>query len=326
VKVRRKRALLLALLLDLVWGDPPNRHHPVAWMGTAIGAARQKAPRKGWLAQLLYGTLLVIGGGLTVFGLGRLLGLVLVRLPGPVGWLAEAVFLKMTFSVRGLARAAEEVDEALEAGDLADARRRLSWHLVSRNTAALTPSQVAAATIESVAENASDGVTSPLFYYALGGLPGALTYRFINTADAMLGYRDSAHEWLGKTSAHVDDVANYAPARISAALFTLAAALLGEDAQGAWRVWRRDAGQTASPNAGHPMSAVAGALGVELEKVGQYRLGAGGRPPAVGDIKRSVRLMRVVAVLMGGLILLNPLLAKDTPAPRRRQYGCENTE
>jgi adenosylcobinamide-phosphate synthase len=147
-----------------------------------------------------------------------------------------------------------------------------------------------------------------LLYYALGGLPAALAYRFVNTTDAMLGYRDPAHEWLGKAPARLDDLANLLPARLTAGLITLAAALVGDDAGGAWRIWRRDARKTASPNAGHPMSAMAGALGVELEKVDHYRLGAGGRSPAPGDISRAVRLVRVVLALVAGLLLLLPSL------------------
>jgi adenosylcobinamide-phosphate synthase len=291
MNVRRTGILCLALLLDLLLGDPPNRIHPVAGMGSAIAAAQRRAPRQGRLARLGYGALLSIGGSATVAVLSSTLQRAIGRLPGvwgwppsssrwvkAGGWLAEAGLLKMTFSLRGLTAAADEVGRALAAGNLSEARRLVSWHLVSRETSALSPCQVAAATIESVAENTSDGVVAPLLYYALGGLPAALVYRFINTADAMLGYRDPAHEWLGKIPARLDDLANLLPARMTAGLLTLAAGLAGEDLAGAWRVWRRDAGKTASPNAGHPMSAMAGALGVELEKAGHYQLGIEGCP------------------------------------------------
>ncbi len=413
MNVRRLGILCLALLLDLLLGDPPNHIHPVAGMGAAIRAAQRRAPRQGRLARLGYGALLAIGGAASVAGLGHLLGQAMGRLPGgrgwplswvgflgqanlsppqspplwgkpgsspqrgevgrgespisrqqpdlglrfrrcPVccrldpqkptherdwppapdrwvkaggwppapdrwvkaggwppassrwvkagGWLAEAILLKMTFSLRGLAEAADEVRGALAVGNLPEARRLVSWHLVSRDTTNLDPSQVAAATIESVAENASDGVVAPLLYYTLGGLPAALAYRFANTADAMLGYRDPAHEWLGKVPARLDDLANLLPARVTAGLLILAAALAGEDAGNAWRVWRRDASKTASPNAGHPMSAMAGALDIELEKAGHYQLGAGGCPPGPGDIRRAVHLSRVAIALAIGLL------------------------
>jgi adenosylcobinamide-phosphate synthase len=328
MNVRRTGILCLALLLDLLLGDPPNRIHPVAGMGAAIAAAQRRAPCQGRLARLGYGALLAIGGAASVAGLGTLLERVTSRLPGAWGWppasgrwvraggwppaagrwvraggwLAEAGLLKMTFSLRGLTAAADEVGAALAAGNLWEARRLVSWHLVSRDTTSLSSSQVAAATIESVAENTSDGVVAPLFYYTLGGLAGALAYRFINTADAMLGYRDPAHEWLGKVPARLDDLANLLPARVTAGLLILAAALAGEDIGNAWEVWRGDASKTASPNAGHPMSAVAGALGVELEKAGHYRLGAEGCPPTPGDIRRAVHLSRVAIALAIGLL------------------------
>lgn len=299
-KLRQPVVPLVALLLDLALGDPPNRYHPVAWMGAAIAVLRRRAPRRGRLARLAYGGLVALGGTGLVAWAGRLLERALLRLPRPWCRLAEAGVLKAALALRGLGRAATLVQRALECGDLEAARRLLAWHLVSRETASLDASLVAAATVESVAENASDGVIAPLFYYALGGLPAALAYRFANTADAMLGYRDAEHEWLGKVAARLDDVLNWAPARLTAGLIVIAALVVGEDARGAWHTWRRDARLTASPNAGHPMSAVAGALGVALEKPGHYRLGAELAPPAPGDIARAVRLVNAAVALMVG--------------------------
>lgn len=310
MNARRQRALCLALLLDLTLGDPPNRVHPVAWMGTAIGAVKRTAPRQGDLAQLAWGAALDVGGILMTVSLCRLLERLTARLPAPWSWLAEAVLLKMTLSLRGLTVAANGVQAALDADDLAEARRLAAWHLVSRDTTTLGVSQVVAATVESVAENTSDGVVAPLLYYNLGGLPACWAYRFINTADSMLGYRDPAHEWLGKAPARLDDLANLLPARLTAVLLLLAAALAGENARRSWRVWRRDRGVTVSPNAGHPMSAMSGALGIKLEKVGHYRLGSGERPPTAEDVGRAVRLMRVTVALVAGLLVGLPVVAR----------------
>lgn len=315
---RPQGAILIAsLFLDLTVGDPPNRFHPVAWMGSAIAAAQRHAPlflspdhehplsparRQEHGRQLAYGGLIALFGILGSFGLGRLAERIIDRLPSALGWLAESALLKTTFSVRRLTAVAGEIETALEAQEIGDARRLVSWHLVSRDTSMLEPPQVAAAAIESLAESASDGIMAPLLAYVVAGLPGALAYRFINTADSMLGYRDEAREWLGKVPARVDDLVNLVPARVTATLLMWGSALVGENKRNAWRVWRRDHGKTASPNAGHPMSAMAGALEVELEKVGHYRLGAGQRLPSAGDIGRAVCILRGAVAL--GMILL----------------------
>lgn len=316
---QRAAVIGLAFALDRWLGDPPNRLHPVAWMGKAIGAAARRAPppgppsppearRRGVFpsaadrARFAYGVGLVVLGGAAAYAVGRAWERLAACLPAPLGWLLEAVLFKLLFSLRGLTQAAGEVREALAAGRLDAARRALSWHLVSRDVDDLQPNQVAGAAIESVAENASDGIVAPTFYYAIGGLPTALAYRFISTCDSMLGYHDPVHEWLGKASARLDDLVNLLPARLTAALIVLAAWLGGGDAGAAWRIWRRDAPATASPNAGHPMGAMAGALGVELEKVGHYRLGTGQRQPEAADIQRAVRLVSVAALLAAVLL------------------------
>ena len=278
-------------------------------MGTGIGVARRLAPQGRW-QPCVYGAVVVIGGAVLVGVIGGVVEGVLHLLPRAVYWLAEAYVFKTTLALRGLVRAAHQVQEALVAGDLDRARHLVSWHLVSRDTSQLNASQVVAATVESVAENASDGVIAPLVYYALGGLPAALAYRFINTADAMLGYRDPEREWLGKVPARLDDLVNLVPARLTAGFLLLATWLLGGPSRRAWAVWCRDARQTASPNAGQPMSVMAGALGVGLEKVGHYCLGAGQPPPTAQHISVAVRLVYwAVAVAVGVLAIVQLLVS-----------------
>ncbi|MCS6827716.1 MAG: adenosylcobinamide-phosphate synthase CbiB [Caldilinea sp.] len=306
---RRGLTLLLALAFDVLWGDPNNRRHPVAWMGTAIARLWRCAPRQGRAAPFLFGLCLAGGGAAASALTARLFHYAFSQAPTPVAVLLEAISLKMTFSLRGLLAAGRSVEAALEQGDLDTARRRLAWHLVSRDVSRLDASQVAAATIESLAENLSDGTLAPLFYYALvpkaeWGLAAAYAYRFLNTADAMLGYRDVEREWLGKAPARLDDVANLLPARATALLIVACARVVGGDRRRAWRIWRRDARQTASPNAGHPMAAMAGALGVELEKVGHYVLGAGLASPKPEDIARARGLVGVAAGICIGIIAL----------------------
>ncbi len=302
---RQLSVVIGALLLDEIVGDPPNQWHPVAWMGTMIGRLRQFAPLEGRLRPFLSGGLISLGGASLMWGAGRLLAC----LPEPARWLVETAVLKSAFSLRGLIRASEDVQHALQDDDLEQARHWLSWHLVSRDTSQLNANQVAAATIESVAENLSDSVIAPLFYYRLGGLPLALAYRYLNTCDAMLGYRDE-REWLGKIPACVDDVLNFCPARLTAAGILRAKGMEDGDWERPLTIYQRDRQQTDSPNAGHPMSAMAGTLGVELEKVGQYKLGAGQRAPEANDIQRANRLLHGALAVCLGLIFLWPRFSR----------------
>ena len=289
--MKKLLTVCLAVILDLTVGDPPNQYHPVAWMGNLIAWLKKFAPQEDAQKQMAYGLLTVSLGGALANLFGQFVEALVEYLPQPLDSLIEAAALKMTFSLGGLSKAAEEIDRAFSQNDLPAARRLLSWHLVSRDTSQLDESQVAAAAIESVAENASDGVIAPMFYYTLGGLPLALTYRFINTVDSMWGYRSQTYEYLGKVPARLDDLVNFIPARLSAFSLVLAAEALYRRGRAAFSVLRRDAAKTESPNAGYPMSAMAGALGVELEKVDLYQLGEGLPQPRSGDIVRARRLL-----------------------------------
>lgn len=294
--------LLLALFFDLLLGDPPNRFHPTAWMGNLIAFLKRFRPYGNRFAEFACGIfILLIGIGLTV-GITLLLDRFAASLPAWAGLPLEGLFLSLTISLRGLNHAAKDVQTALEKGNLPEARRLLSWHLVSRDTSQLNESQVTAAAIESVAENASDGIITPLFFYAIGGLPAAFAYRFANTADSMLGYRDTEREWLGKFPARFDDLLNFIPARLTGLFIILSSPLCGASFTNAWKISWRDSSHTASPNAGVPMSAMAGALEVELEKVDHYQLGKGQRHPSASDLLRARRIL-FTAASFGALIL-----------------------
>jgi adenosylcobinamide-phosphate synthase len=305
---------LLALLVDSLFGDPPNECHPVAWMGSGISTARERAPKMDARRQLGFGGLIAFGGVGLAAGMGWFITRFIRLLPKPLNWLAEASVLKMMLSVGGLTRAASEIQSVLDAGDLPEARRLTGWHLVSRDTFTLTESQVAAATIQSVTENTSDSIVAPLFYYTLFGLSGAIAYRFVNTADSMLGYHDAEREWLGKIPARLDDLLNLIPARLSALLFISVTWINGGNKTRAITIWRRDYNKTESPNAGHPMSAAAGVLGVELEKNEYYNLGEGQHVPQALDIGRAVHLMKVTAFIAAGLFGLLSFLKRKKRA------------
>ena len=296
----RPSALLLAVALDLVTGELPDRWHPVAWIGRALAWAERRASRRS-LAEGA-GSLAAVTAA--AWGAAALLGAGVRRLGRP-GILLEALVLKPAFAVRRLVGAAQEVRDALGADHLDEARRRVGRHLVSRETAGLDSGEVTSATVESVAENLTDSVTAPLLAYALGGLSAAWAYRTLNTADAMWGYRDARYERFGKAAARLDDAANLAPARLAAVAIMAGARLVGEDAAGAWRVAWRDHARTASPNAGWTMGAMAGALGVRLKKRGTYRIGGPALPGSPAVIDRALWVFGgAAAVVVAGALVL----------------------
>jgi len=297
--------LLLAVVLDLALGDPPNRFHPVSWMGSLIAAGRRGADRLPSRLLVTYGVALIAGVAIVAY-LGSLAVLsVAAWLPWPISLLAQAWLLKCSFSLRALVSAVWQVRDALASGDLAGARAALGWHLVSRPVVSLDPGATASGAIESLSENLTDSWVAPLCFYLVGGMPAAWAYRAVNTADAMIGYREGVLEQLGWATARLDDLLNLVPSRLAALLVVAGAWLSGERTAGAWRAWRRDRGATSSPNAGQTMAAMAGALGVTLEKRGHYRLGDGG-PPDVAALDRAIRVFGAAAgaSLVGVLVLL----------------------
>ena len=284
--------VVVAVGLDLAFGDPPNRLHPVAWIGRALAVGQQRLCAGGPARLLVAGALLTLGVVAVAAGAGALVALASAAL-GPAGLVLEAIALKCTLSWRGLVAAARSVAAALERGDLEQARASLGWHLVSRPTAMLDAGQVASGAIESVAENLTDALVAPVAFFVVFGLPGALAYRALNTADTMLGYREGPLEYFGKVAARVDDLANLVPARLAALAIVLAS---GAAAAAAGSAMARDPARTASPSAGWTLAALAGALGVTLQKPAAYRLGRG-RMPAASDIEGGIAVARRAAGL-----------------------------
>ncbi len=212
------------------------------------------------------------------------------------------LLLKPMFAVRALRDAAFAVRDALDRGDLAAARRALG-SLCSRKADDLTEEELVMATIESVAENASDSFVAPLFFFACAGVPGAVFYRVVNTLDAMVGYRGKL-EYAGKASARLDDLLNLVPARMTALLLLLAGAVTGRDARAGVRILRRDVKRTESPNAGWPMATMAGLLGVKLVKVDHYALGDATHPARTAQITAAWRVTSLASAFACGLCAL----------------------
>ena len=291
----RVAGLALGFLADAAWGDP-QRFHPVAGFGrlaTAIEARSYADRREAGIRHV--GALV---GGAYAAG-------VWFERAGRRRWSLELLgTAAATWAVlggRSLRREAIAVESLLAAGDLPAARLRVRT-LVGRDTASLSTEEVARAAVESVAENTADAVVAPLFWGAVAGVPGLLSYRAINTLDAMIGHRSPRYLRFGWAAARLDDVVNWLPARLAGVLTVAAAPLVAESPRKARQAWRRDARQHPSPNAGVAEAAFAGALGVRLGGRNVYggkvedRGGLGdGRPVDMGDIGRAVRLSRLVS-------------------------------
>ena len=301
---------LVALALDaaLGWPDWLYRRigHPVGGFARLIAWCERRWNRPAWpeahrrLAGVATLALLLIAGG----GAGWAAQWAAVAAFGAAGYVLVALMAFPALAQRSLHGHVLAVAQALAAHDLPAARQAVG-RIVGRDTEALTREGVIRAAVETVAENASDGVIAPLFYMMLGGAPLALTYKAVNTMDSMVGYKTERYLHFGRAAAKLDDAANYLPSRIAALLWVAAAALTGNDAKGAWRIWRRDRRNHASPNSAQTESACAGALGVQLAVpatyFGQYydkpTIGDATRPIEPEDILRANRMMRVAGVL-----------------------------
>lgn len=293
--------LLLATAIDFTLGEPPSTFHPVAWMGKVTSFIERGKPRVSPTAQLVYGVGIVLVT-LAVFVVPTFFLLQYLGRMSPVIYvLVGAVLLKSAFSLKGLRQAALGIKTLLQRDRLEDARFELRA-LVKRDTRELPEPLLVSATVESVAENASDSFVAPLFYFLLLGVPGAIGYRVVNTLDAMIGYHGE-YEYLGKFAARLDDLLNLIPARLTALLIVLAAFLNRKDWRGAWRVALSDHSRTVSPNAGWPMAAMAGALDIGLEKVRHYRLGRTDKLPALPAIDDSLKLVLSASLIWVAICL-----------------------
>jgi len=318
-------ALLVALALDRWRGEPPERWHPVVWMGHYLRVAGNwlqrgvAQPGVRDLGSFWRGAIAWYGGVAIVCIAYAALGWAGLKLPAGLGALAQAMvagvllgwLLKPMLAWALLKDEVLAVERALDeqvGGSLAQGRQRLRW-LVSRDVSALTSVQVRESAIETLAENLNDAVIAPIFWFVLLGLPGAALYRFANTADAMWGYpgvyQGQHWEWAGKWAARADDILSWVPARLTGALlWAVVACQRGPAPRFGLAVLRQQARQTPSPNSGWPMAAMALALNVSLAKPGVYTLNASGRAAQPLDTALAVAyaskvlLVQVVSVLV----------------------------
>jgi len=306
--------LLTAVLLDLLFGEPSSAFHPTVWMGKFIGIFWKKRPSTNRVVEFVWGGILVVIGlilfsGSLIIILNAIKGLTFITI------ILSIPLLKVSFSMRYLIQSGLEIKNELLKGSIEKARTLTSLHLVSRNTDFLTEEEICSCVIESLSENITDSITSPLFYFLLLGLPGAWAYRFINTSDAMIAYRNEEFEWGGKFTAWCDTLLNWIPARLTALMILVVSLFYpGVSFQNVLRSIRRERKHTASPNAGWTMSAMAGALGVTLTKKGEYVLFGGNEHLDSSKIDMCIKIavlsllliiLALIVIYKGGIWALN---------------------
>jgi adenosylcobinamide-phosphate synthase len=308
-------ALVCGYVLDALFGDPYQMPHIIRLIGTLISGAERLLRRifpPTPLGERMAGAVLVMlvaGGcsGCTWLVLG-----LLSRVSPQLAWVVETFVCYQMLAAKQLRIEALRVADALENEGLVAARTAVSM-IVGRDTAELDEAGVVRAAVETVAENASDGVVAPLLFMAVGGAPAGVLYKAVNTMDSMVGYKNDHYRYFGTVAARLDDLLNWVPARLTGVLMCLVAPLVGLDGAGAWRIFLRDRRKHASPNSAHPEAACAGALGVRLAGPASYfgvvhdkpYIGDDNRPIERADIGRACRLLKAtsLAALVLGLAL-----------------------
>ena len=301
-----------AILLDLLFGDPKNRFHPTAWIGVLIGTITTRMKNENYNLEKFGGIFIVLIpvciSIVVLSGLDFSIDLISVEsLSILISIISGVVLFKMTIAIKGMERHALAVLDSIQKNDLTQARTNLSM-IVKRNTKNLDKNHILSGTLESLSENIVDGITGPMFYFAIFGLPGAFVYRIVNTVDSMVGYKTQMFKNLGWFGANCDNVLNYIPSRLTGLTIVLGSMLLGHDWKNCYEIFKRDGKKTDSPNAGYPMAAFAGALGTKFEKLEHYSLGTGEYEITSKKVKDAISLMKVTSLLFFGIVSIPIIL------------------
>ena len=302
----------LAILLDLTFGDPKNRYHPTAWIGNLIGIITTRMKNENFILEKFGGIFIVlIPVCISVIVLSSLnfsIDLISIEsLSILISIISGIVLFKMTIAIKGMEKHALAVLDSIQKNNLDQARTNLSM-IVKRNTKNLDKNHILSGTLESLSENIVDGITGPMFYFAIFGLPGAFVYRIINTVDSMVGYKTQMFKNLGWFGANCDNILNYIPSRLTGLTIVLGSMLLGHDWKNCYEIFKRDGKKTDSPNAGYPMAAFAGALGTKFEKLEHYSLGTGEYEITSKKVKDAISLMKVTSLLFFGIVSIPIIL------------------
>jgi adenosylcobinamide-phosphate synthase len=300
--------IFFALTIDFTLGDPKNKFHPTAWIGSLIAKITPSLKNSSNTLEKLGGIILIMISSSIVASLIILLdvGINMITtdyLSIIISIIVGGILLKTTIAIKGMEKHALAVVNSLENNNIESARNNLSM-IVKRNTKDLDKNHVFSGVVESISENTVDGITGPLFYFGLFGLPGAFVYRVINTADSMIGYKTNIFKNIGWFAANCDTILNYIPSRLTGFVMIFSAMILGYDWKRSYKIMIRDGGKTQSPNAGYPMAAIAGALGTRFEKIDHYFLGDGKVSFSKEHVKSTITLMKVTSIIFCGIVVV----------------------
>ena len=294
-----------SVILDRILGEPPERVHPVVWIGKLIHTLEnifRSTYSQDKIRDLFFGSLITIITVTVVFLASYGLEILVCRLPEILQYPLYSLALSTTIGYKSLLDFSRRPMDCIREGDIEGARKHLQC-IVSRDTSKLDIEHILSASVESLSENITDSIIAPLFYGALFGLPGAFLYRAVNTLDAMIGYRNKKYEYYGKLAAYLDDLLNIVPSRIAGLLLVLTSPLYGGDIKRALYGFLKEGSKTPSPNSGYTMATVAHSLNMTLEKIGYYKLGRGKI-----DLKKAYNSLRAVDVVVVTFLLLYTLL------------------
>ena len=304
--------IFFALAIDFTLGDPKNKFHPTAWIGSLIAKLTPSLKNSSDNLEKLGGIILIVISCTIVVSLIIFLdvGINLITidyLSVIISVIVGGILLKTTIAIKGMEKHALAVVNSLENNDITSARDSLSM-IVKRNTKDLDKNHVYSGVVESISENTVDGITGPLFYFGLFGLPGAFAYRVINTADSMIGYKTNIFKNIGWFAANCDKILNYIPSRLTGLVMIFSAMILKNDWKRSYKIMIRDGRKTQSPNAGYPMAAIAGALGTKFEKIDHYSLGDGKISFSKEHVKSTISLMKVTSIIFCGIVVVPIIL------------------
>ncbi len=300
--------IAFALGIDFAFGDPKNKYHPTAWIGTLIAKLIPLARNKNRYVEKLGGIFVVAITVEVVVVLLLILdfGISLVTIDWiniVISVVVGIILLKTTIAIRGMEKHAKAVLKSLDEDNLDMARANLSM-IVKRNTKNLDRNHIISGVLESISENTVDGITGPLFYYAIFGLPGAFVYRIINTADSMIGYKTDIFKNVGWFGATCDTILNYIPSRLTGLVMIISAAILQNNWKESYKIMIRDGKKTESLNAGYTMAALAGALETKFEKVNHYELGDGNVMLTREHVNSALAMMKLTSILFFGIVTI----------------------